>query len=105
MTSGGSLTDDLSTSLLKAAQEMMDRRDRKMRLQIKNHGIKGYVTTRYEFETLGTYSGFVFTAEFDHDGREIKARFITKPMKDLSAFSSAKWIRAPLFPVGDPGLN
>ena len=97
MVHGGSLTDEVRTSLLIAAQEMMDTREQKMRLYSKTHGIKGWLHTGYRYNALGTVGGFVFTAQFDCEGREIKARFIARPIKNADELLGGRWVPVPLF--------
>ena len=107
MVHGGSLTDEVRTSLVIAAQEMMNTRERKMRLYNKAHGVKGWLLTQYKYNTLGTVGGFVFTAHFDCEGREIKARFIARPIKNADELLGGRWVPAPLFHSvpDDPVLN
>ncbi|MDE2037917.1 MAG: hypothetical protein KGI69_01675 [Patescibacteria group bacterium] len=78
---------------------MIDGRKRKMRLNKQDHAVKGWMQTDYAYGMMGTVGGFVFKAEFDFDGRDMKIEFIARPLKDLELLSTGKWIKEPLFPV------
>ena len=99
MVNGGSLNDEARTALFIAAQEMMDRRERKMRLTKAEHECNGWMETGYAYGMMGTVGGFIFKAEFDLDGQDIKLQFIARPMKDIDVMERSVWVKAPPFPT------
>ena len=104
MVNGGSLTDDLRTKLLMLAQSMMKKNERKIRLSLKEHSVKGWLETGFKYGIMGAVGGFIFDAEFESKGQDFKVNFIARPTKKPDILSKGKWIKAPLFPVSKEDL-
>ena len=101
MVGGGSLTDEIRSALVEAAHDMMDAKGRKAKLTLREHGVVGNMKTDYAYGMVGMIGGYEFAAEFCHEGRDIKARFIVTPLKRHKKLPKGIW----LGPKESKGLN
>lgn len=107
---GAALNDDIRNFLFSSAQELMNRRDRKMRLRHDGLGIKGFIKTSYKLGMIGNTCGFTFKAEFEWDNGETKTDFIVKPVSQAlldHLGRDAKWVamNADYVPQREPWRN
>src|ERR1700745_3915636 len=82
MINGGTLTDQIRTTLLFISHEMISRKDRRFRLKKKTHDVDGEIKTDYKVGFLGAYTGIMFRANFDTDEDNIDVLFVVKPVEN-----------------------
>ncbi len=104
---GGSLTDEVADFLFKSAQEIIKRKDRNGRLNLKSLGLTGEIKTDYKVGFMGAVVGIIFSANFDWEEGSIKTDFIVRPAPREEEMEGSRWVKVPFFPVRnfDPVLN
>jgi len=107
---GDSVTDELASFLFRSAQNMMYRRDRKLRLSKGDDGFVGCIATDYKLGMMGTVSGFTFSADIEWDDGATKVDFMARPVSQAllnDLMENMRWVRAnrEFLPEPEPWRN
>lgn len=105
ISTGTALTDEILNLIFDSAQQMLARRDNKMRLKLPHRKLKGEIRTGYKVGFMGAVAGIVCSASLDWDEGTASTDFIVRPTEKRSVADNIKWMRTPLFPETSPASN
>ncbi len=90
---GGSLKEEMLSQLFALSQQMINRKDRRLRLTKISHGVEGELTTAYKVGFMGTICGIIFVAYMDTEKVTLKTSFIVRQIeKNKNGIFSRQWV-------------